>query len=106
MTAVWPALAIAVVGIVAGLIVAIVRGLRIWREFKATGGKLGDRLEEISRAAEEIDTHLSRAADGSERLAGALERLRRSRARLDVQLAAVREARDALERAVPYLGGR
>jgi len=106
MIAVWPALAILVVGVVAGLVFAVLRGLRTWRAFKATGGRIGERVEEISRATAEIETHLERAADSSERLAGALESLRRSQARLEVQLAAVREARSTIERAVPFLAGR
>jgi uncharacterized membrane-anchored protein YhcB (DUF1043 family) len=106
MIAVWPALAILFVGVVAGLVVAVVRGLRMWRAFKATGAEIGSRVAEISRASEEIETHLERAAESSERLAVALERLQRSRARLDVQLAAVREARSTIERAVPFLAGR
>jgi len=103
MTAVWAALAILVVGVVAGLVFAVVRGLRMWRALKATGGEIGGRIEDISRASAEIETHLERVADSSERLAAALERLQRSRARLDVQLAAVREARAVVERAVPFL---
>jgi septal ring factor EnvC (AmiA/AmiB activator) len=106
MIAVWPALAILLAGVLAGLVFALLRGLRMWRAFKATGGRIGDRVGEVSRGAAEIETHLERAADSSERLAAALERLHRSRARLEVQLAAVREARDVIERAVPFLAGR
>ena len=106
MIAVWPGLAILFAGVIAGAFIAVTRGLRAWRAFKATGRELGNGLETISRATEEIETHLELAADSSERLAAALERLQRARARLEVQLAAVREARAAVERAVPFLSGR
>jgi hypothetical protein len=104
--AVWPALAIAVIGLFGGATAAIVRGLRSWRRFKGFLRAVGDKLAEVSAKTEEIETHLTRAGEGSERLSAAVERLRRSRARLEVQLAAVREARAAVEREIPFLGGR
>ena len=106
MLSVWIALGVAVAGIVAGAAVALVRGLRAWRELKEIGGTVGDRLDGITRSTDEIETHLSLAAESSERLAASLERLRRSRAVLDVQLSALREARDTVMRAVPFLGAR
>jgi len=106
MLAVWPGVAILLIGFTGGLVLAFVRGRQTWRSFKGLGKTVGDRLDEITKASEEIETHLSRAGDSSERLSASLERLRRSRARLDVQLAALREARTVIERAVPFLGGR
>jgi hypothetical protein len=104
--AVWPALAVAVAGLVGGIVLAFVRGRRAWRRFKALGSAVGTGLEDVTAKSGEIETHLTRAGEGSERLSTALERLRRSRARLDVLLGAYREARDAMERAVPFFGGR
>ena len=104
MLAVWPALAVALAGLLGGVALAFIRGRRTWRDFKAIGKTVGDQLEEITMASEEIETHLSRAGESSERLSSSLERLRRSRARLDVQLAAVSEARTVVQRAVPFLG--
>ena len=106
MLAVWPALVVALVGLLGGLALAFVRGLRAWRQLKTLGTTVGKGLDDISAASAEIETHLTRAGEGSERLSAALERLRWSRARLEVLLAAVREARAAMERAVPFLGGR
>jgi chromosome segregation ATPase len=106
VVAVWPALGVAVVGVVAGLITAIVRGLRSWRRLKGLSRAFGNGVADVSTRAEEIETHLTRASEGSEQLSASLERLRRSRARLNVQLAAVREARAAVERELPFLGGR
>ena len=105
MLVVWPALAVALAGLFGGVALAFVRGRRTWRDFKGLGKTVGDRLDEISKASEGIETHLSRAGESSERLSASLERLRQARARLDVQLAAVREARTLVERAVPFLGG-
>jgi len=105
MLAVWPALGVAVAGVAGGIVVAFVRGLRAWRGFKALGSAVGEGLDGIAASSAEIDTHLTRAGEGSERLSAALERLRISRARLDVLLTALREARTALERAVPFLSG-
>jgi uncharacterized membrane-anchored protein YhcB (DUF1043 family) len=100
---VWPALGIAVVGIVAGLVVVALRALRAWRAFKGTKRALGERLDAIAHSTGEIETHISRAAEGSERLTEALGQLRSSRARLNVQLSALREARAAVGRVLPFL---
>jgi hypothetical protein len=105
MLAVWPALGVAVAGVVGGIVVAFVRGRQAWRGFKSLGSAVGKGLDDIGSSAAEIETHLTRAGEGSERLSAALERLRSSRARLDVLLSALREARTAVERAVPFLGG-
>jgi hypothetical protein len=105
MLAVWPALGIAVAGLVGGVVIAFVRGRRAWRGFKSLSSAVGKGIDGIAASSAEIDTHLTRAGEGSERLSAALERLRRSRTRLDVLLSALREARTALQRAVPFLGG-
>jgi uncharacterized membrane-anchored protein YhcB (DUF1043 family) len=101
--AVWPALAVAVVGLVAGILVAVFSGLRCWRTLKRLRRGVGEELERISQMTREIETHLARSAEASGRLAVVRERLRRSRARLDVQLAAIREARATVTRAAPFL---
>jgi len=101
---VWPALAVALVGVVGGLAVAAVRALRAYRDAKRLARTVGERVGEITSATEEIEVHLSRAAESSERLTAALESLRRSRAQLQVLLDAIRESRVAVRRAVPFLG--
>ncbi len=105
MLAVWPALGVAVAGVVGGVVVAFVRGRRAWRGVKSLGSAVGKGLDDVASSAAEIDTHLMRAGEGSERLSAALERLRTSRAHLDVLLSALREARTALDRAVPFFDG-
>lgn len=102
----WLALAVALSGLAAGLVYAIVRGLRAWRTLKATGSQIGGKLDEVAQATTEIETHLDRAAASSERLSTALEQLAQSRARLDVLRAAIDEARATVTRAVPFLPSR
>jgi hypothetical protein len=94
-----------VAGFVVGLIDAIVRGIRTWRQLRRTGSTFTAELDRISRTAAEIDGQLARAAAAGERLTEAQERLRASRARLDVQLAAVREARGQLARTFWFVPG-
>lgn len=100
---VWLAFAAAVLAIIAGTVVAVVRGVRLWRAAKAAGSRFSGELERISEAAAEIQGHLDAADASAERLREATERLRRSRARLDVQLQALREARATLRRLVALL---
>ncbi len=102
----WPALGVAVAGVVGGVGLAVVRGRRAWRRFKALTSAVRHGLDDVAARSGEIETHLTRAGESSERLSTALERLRRSRARLDVLLGAYREAREAMERAVPFFSGR
>ena len=103
MLLLWFAVAVAVVGLVAGIVFAVMRGLRAWRALKATGSQISGKLDEVSQATAEIETHLERAAASSARLSLALERLARSRARLDVLRAAIDETRATVTRAVPFL---
>ena len=99
----WLTFAAAVVAIVAGTVVAVVRGVRLWRAARQTSSRLGEALDQIEQSAAEIQGHLDAAEAGAEHLSEAAERLRRSRARLDVQLQALREARTVLRRTVDSL---
>jgi len=99
----WLTLAAAVVAIVAGAVVATVRGVRLWRAAKQASSRFGEELAHIEASAAEIQGHLDAAQTSAEHLSEAAERLRRSRARLEVQLQAVREARTILRRTVDLL---
>jgi chromosome segregation ATPase len=71
---------------VVGLFVVTVRGVTLWRQGKRTGGAITselDRFEERSARTEEL---LAEAERTSHELQTALERLRISRARLQVLL--------------------
>jgi hypothetical protein len=104
--AVWLALALFLVALAAGLAFAAYRAVCTWRLVKRTGGSFTAELDRIARVSGEIDGHLARASASAERLAAAQDRLRASRARLDVQLAAVREARGQLARVFWFVPGR
>ena len=104
--ALWIALAVLLVGLAAGLAVAVYRGICTWRQAKRTGGTITAELDRISRVAAEIDGQLERASAASDRLTEAQTRLRASRARLEVQLAAVREARGQVARVFWFVPGR
>jgi predicted nuclease with TOPRIM domain len=99
----WVTFAAAIVAIVAGTVVAVVRGVRLWRAVRHTGSRLREELERIDASAAEIQGHLDAAEAGVEHLSETAERLRRSRARLEVQLQALREARTVLRRTVDSL---
>jgi hypothetical protein len=101
----WVTFAAAIVAIVAGTVVAVVRGVRFWRAAKHAGSRFSRELEHIEASAAEIQGHLDAAEAGAEHLSEAADRLRRSRARLDVQLQALREARTVLRRVGVPLGG-
>ncbi len=103
--AIWFALAALLAGVAAGLVVAVYRGFRLWRLTKRTGARFTAELDRISRTAAEIDGQLARASAAGERLTETQERLRVSRGRLDVQLAAVREARAQVGRVFWFVPG-
>jgi type VI protein secretion system component VasK len=103
--AIWIALGVFVVGLVAGLVFAVVRGIVMWRRMKRMSGELGPEVERISRVAEEIQQQLERANASATELTAATERLRLSVARLQIQLAAVHEARTRLARTFWFVPG-
>ncbi|HWQ23220.1 MAG TPA: hypothetical protein VNK94_03855 [Gaiellaceae bacterium] len=77
--------------VLASSALAFVRGLRLWRQTKRTGRRLGSELAAFERRAARTERLLGEADRASRDLEAALERLRRSRARLHV-------LRTALER--------
>lgn len=105
MVGFWIALAVLAAGVVVGLVFAIVRGLRLWRQVKRTGGSFGREADRISQVAASISDQLDRAGASAEQLRAAAERLERSRAALAVQQAAIREARLAVRRTFWFIPG-
>jgi hypothetical protein len=99
----WLALAAWIVLTAAGIVFVVVRGLRLWRTAKKSGGALSAQIDEISRKTEQIEAHLASAEASGARLREATARLAVARARLDVMLRAVREAQAAVEAAVPFV---
>jgi hypothetical protein len=103
--AVWIAFAFLLLALVAGLAYAVVRGLMLWRQVKRSGGAFNAEATRISAVSAEIQEHLDRASASNERLGDAAARLAVSRAKLDVQLQAIREARHAMRRLLRFLPG-
>jgi hypothetical protein len=82
-----------VLGLV-GLFVAIIRGLELFRQGKRASRAFGDELalfEERSARTEQLLAEADRARSD---LQAATERLRRSRAQLDVLLGSIETARE------------
>jgi len=69
---------------VAALTVAVVRGLRLWRETKRTTGTLTTRLASFEEKTARTEGYLAEWEHSNAELQAALERLRVSRARLQV----------------------
>ncbi len=101
----WISLAVLLVAVVAGIAFCVVRGLQLYRNAKRAGARITAEMDRISEVTLSIERHSAKAAASAERLHGATDRLARSRARLDVQLAAVREARAQLQRTFWFIPG-
>jgi hypothetical protein len=95
---VWVGLAVLALASLGGIAFAAVRGLAAYRTLRATGGELTAGVDRVTRDADEIATKLEGLADGTTRLEAALERLRISRARLNVLLQAIAEVRAGIGR--------
>jgi hypothetical protein len=105
VTGFWIALAVLLVGVVAGITYAVLRGIAMWRRIKRTGRAFSVESERIAEISSQIETHMDRANASNTRLGDAAARLATSRARLDVQLQAIREARHTMRRLLWFLPG-
>ena len=83
---------VALATVVVGTIFAVVRGVGLWRQAKRTGGAIASELSSFEERAARAERNLAEWDRASSDLEAAVERLRISRARLQVLL-------DALERA-------
>ena len=101
----WIALAVLLIAVVAGTAYAVVRGIQAYREAKRVGGVLGDGVERINVSVAQIEEHLRKSDEARSRLQAATDRLALSRAKLNVQLAAVHEARAQLRRVFWFVPG-
>jgi len=70
----------------------VVRGIRLWRHAKSTGGMLSDELASFEERSARAERLLAEADRSNQDLEAALGRLRASRARLDVLLGSVQAA--------------
>ena len=88
LTAFLVGLALAIFGIV----VVVVRGIQLWRRGKRSGGAITSELASFEERAARTEQLLAEAERSSQDLQAAAERLRRSRAQLQVLLASVEQA--------------
>jgi hypothetical protein len=105
VTGFWISLAVLLVGVLGGIAYAVLRGIALWRRLKRTGGAFSAESARIAEGSAQIQEHLDRAAASSARLGDAGERLARSRARLELQLQAIREARHTMRRLLWFVPG-
>jgi hypothetical protein len=89
----WLTLAASTVAVIASLVFTTRRGLQVFRDAKKLSASSGEALDRVSRSSEQIERHLALAAESGTRLDRSLERLRTSRAQLNVQLAAIDDVR-------------
>ena len=89
---VLPAFLVGLAAVVAAVVFAVVRAVGLWRQAKRTGGALAHELSSFEERTATAERHLAAWEQASADLEAAVERLRMSRARLQVLL-------DALERA-------
>lgn len=76
----------------AGLTVVVLRALALWRQVKRSGGAIGAELSAFEERAGRAEAHLAQWERASADLDRALQRLRESRARLQVLLDGVERA--------------
>jgi hypothetical protein len=101
----WLALLVYLGAVLGGIAYVVLRGLALWRTLKRTGGTFGDETAHIADATEHIQVHMDRMNASVARLGETSRRLSASRQRLDVQLQAVREARETLRRLLWFIPG-
>jgi hypothetical protein len=103
MAVVWLALALSLVAVAVALTMTTRRGIALYRDFKRLGTVMSDELASIERRAGDIEGHLAAATASGEALAVAAARLADSRARLNVLLAAIADARTTVSRVTAFL---
>ncbi len=101
----WIALGILLVAVVAGIAYAAIRGWQLYRTAKRTGAVITSEMDRISAVTLEIERQMAKAEAATARLNAATGRLATSRAQLDVQLAAVRQARAQVRRVFWFVPG-
>ena len=90
----------------AGIFVLVVRGLELWRNGKRTSGAFSSELALFEKRAARTEQLLADADRASQDLQAATERLRVSRARLNVLLESIETARQRTRWLRVFLPGR
>jgi hypothetical protein len=94
----WLSLAVALALVIGSTVYATLKGLETFRALKRLGRTVGEGVERISASSAGIERQLALASESFERLEASLERLRTSRARLNVLTAALADVRSSLDR--------
>ena len=102
---IWIALAVLLAAVVGGIAYAAVRGWQLYRTAKRSGGALTAEMDRINATTLQIERHMAKAEAAQGRLSDATVRLAVSRARLDVQLAAIHHARAQVQRVFWFVPG-
>jgi len=102
---IWVALAIFLAAAGGGIAYAVLRGLTLWRAVKRTGGALSAETSRITSVLDGLSRHTDVMNASIGRLKVGLGRLSVSRARLDVQVRAIREARAQIGRLLWFVPG-
>ena len=103
--ALWVALAVLLLAVAAGIAFAVLRGFQLYRNAKRSGSAFTAEMDRINDVSLQIERQLAKSAAAAERLQSATGRLASSRAKLDVQLAAVHEARAQVRRVFWFVPG-
>jgi hypothetical protein len=101
----WIALAVLIVAVVAGIAYVVVRGLALRRDVKRSSAVLEAELDRITEVSLQIELQMAKAEAATGRLKASTDRLATSRAQLDIQLAAIREARAKVRRVFWFVPG-
>jgi len=101
----WIALAVLLVAVVGGIAYASVRGFQFYRNAKRSGSVFTSEMDRINEVSLQIERQMEKSVAATERLQDATGRLTSSQAQLDVQLAAVREARAQVRRVFWFVPG-
>ena len=75
------------------LVVCVLRGVSLWRKMKATGRVFSEEVAKFEERSARTELLLAEAEDSSKELQAAVERLRVSRARLQVLLDEIERAK-------------
>ena len=101
----WLPLAVLAVCVIGGIAYAVVRGIQLYREAKRVGDAFGTEMDRVNASVAEIEAQLRKADEARVRLEAAADRLAVARATLNVQVAAVREARSQVRRVFWFVPG-
>jgi hypothetical protein len=91
-------LLVSVVAVVFAVAFATVRGLDLFRQMRATGAALGDRLDDLARATDGVALKADRLGRRSDELTASLERLQGSLAGLRVLTTALSDVQARVAR--------